>query len=185
MKIIATNLGKRKEVVWKGTTISTGIFKFPVEHPIFLDRENVEGDEICDSRYHGGQEQAVYGYSWSHYSYWRKNFPDLDWQYGMFGENLTVDFLDETALHKGDIFRVGKCIIEVTKQRNPCVKLGIRFEDQSIVKKFWNTTMCGVYFKIIQSGTVKVGDELKCLKKCPENPTIAELYMAKRKSKDI
>ena len=73
----------------------------------------------------------------------------------------------------------------MTKQRNPCVKLGIRFKDVSIVKQFWNTTMCGVYFKIVQSGTVKVGDELKLLEKCPENPTIAELYIATRNSRGM
>lgn len=185
MKIIATNLGKRKEVAWKGSTITTGIFKFPVGVPIFLDRKNVKGDTICDRKYHGGEEQAVYGYSLSHYRYWKKRFPDLDWQYGMFGENLTIDSLDETRLHKGDTFQVGGCIIKVTKQRNPCVKLGIRFKDVSIVKQFWNTTMCGVYFKIVQSGTVKVGDELKLLEKYPENPTIAELYIATRNSRGM
>jgi len=54
-----------------------------------------------------------------------------------------------------------------------------------IVKQFWNTTMCGVYFKVVQTGNVKVGDTLFPIKKNPENPTISELYIAKRKSKGM
>ena len=103
----------------------------------------------------------------------------------MFGENLTIDNLEETAIHVGDTFKVGECIVEATKQRNPCVKLGVRFNDMKIVKQFWNTTMCGVYFKVVQTGNVKVGDTLKLIKKCPKNPTIADLYIAKRASKGI
>ena len=54
-----------------------------------------------------------------------------------------------------------------------------------IVKQFWNTTFCGVYFKVIQTGNVKVGDEFIQIKSCPENPTIAELYVAERVLKEI
>ena len=54
-----------------------------------------------------------------------------------------------------------------------------------IVKQFWNTTMCGVYFKILQTGNVQVGDTFEPIKKCSENPTIADLYIAKRVSKGM
>ena len=37
MKIIATNIGERKDIDWKGKTITTAIFKFPVDEPNFLD----------------------------------------------------------------------------------------------------------------------------------------------------
>ena len=45
-----------------------------------------------------------------------------------------------------------------------------------IVKQFWNTTFCGVYFKVVKTGFVKNGDELQLVKSFPENPTIADLY---------
>lgn len=180
MKIISTNIGERKEINWKGKIVTTGIFKYPVDTPIFLDVETVKEDTICDREYHGGIDQAVYGYSLKHYDFWKEKFPNADWSYGMFGENLTIDDLEETETHVGDTYKVGECIVEVTKQRDPCMKLGIRFNDMKIVKQFWNTTMCGVYFKILQTGTVQTGDEFELIKKCPENPTIADLYEAKR-----
>ncbi|MFY0604564.1 MAG: MOSC domain-containing protein [Flavobacteriaceae bacterium] len=180
MKIIATNIGDKKEINWKGKMVTTGIFKFPVSSSIFLDTEVVKGDTICNREHHGGINQAVYGYSLKHYDFWNPKYPDLDWQYGMFGENLTIDDLDETKIHVGDTYKVGDCILEVSTSRQPCMKLGVRFNDMKIVKQFWNTTMCGVYFKVLQTGNVKAGDVFEQLKSCPENPTIAAVFKTKK-----
>lgn len=180
MKIVATNIGDRREINWKGKTVTTGIFKFPIDQPIFLDIETVREDTICDRNYHGGIDQAVYGYSLKHYDFWKEKYPDLEWTYGMFGENLTIDDLEETKIHVGDTYKVGGCIVEVTKPRQPCMKLGVRFNDMKVVKQFWNTTMSGVYFKILQTGTVQAGDVFEQIKSCPENPTIAAIYETKK-----
>jgi MOSC domain-containing protein YiiM len=185
MKIISTNIGERKEIDWKGKKVTTGIFKYTVHTPIFLDTEDVKGDEISDRKNHGGILQAIYGYSLKHYAFFKPLYPNLNWQNGIFGENLTIDDLDETKIHQGDTFKVGEAILEATVQRNPCYKLGIRFNDINIVKQFWNTTFCGVYFKVIQTGFVKAGDELQQIKSCPTNPTIADLYVSKKVTKGV
>jgi|TARA_B110000967_G_scaffold185709_1_gene206229 MOSC domain-containing protein YiiM len=185
MKIISTNIGERKEVISHGKKVVTGIFKYPVDGPIFLDFEEVKGDEVSDKKYHGGIEQAVYGYSLKHYEYWRPLYPALDWTLGMFGENLTIDVLDETQIHVGDTFKVGNTILEATLQRSPCHKLGIRFKDMKIVKQFWNTTKCGVYFKVLQTGCITIGDDFQQIKSCSDNPTIADLLNKIKKEKGI
>lgn len=177
MKIVAVNIGERKEIDWKGTTITTGIFKEPVTHSIFLDIEDVKGDVLCDREKHGGVDQAVYAYSFKHYQYWQELYPDLEWiSGGMLGENLTIDDLDETNIHIGNTYKVGEAIIEVTKARPPCLKLAVKFNDTSILKQFWNVSKCGVYFKVLQTGFVKGGDELVQIKDCPKNKTIAAVY---------
>ncbi|TXD49776.1 MOSC domain-containing protein [Polaribacter sp. IC073] len=185
MKIISTNIGERKEIDWKGEIVTTGIFKFSVDTPIFLDSEDVKGDEISDRENHGGMLQAVYGYSLKHYDYFKELHPNLEFEMGIFGENLTIDNLDETEIRQGDTFKVGETILEASVQRNPCYKLGIRFNNMKIVKQFWNTTFCGVYFKVLQTGFVKSGDEFVQIKSCPENPTIADLYVAERAIKEV
>lgn len=185
MKIISTNIGERKEVTFKNKNFFTGIYKYPTEKSIFLNVEEVKGDEISDRKYHGGILQAVYGYSLKHYAFWKVKYPNVDFNHGMFGENLTVDDLDETKIHSGDTFKVGETILEATIQRDPCYKLGARFDDMKIVKQFWNTTFCGVYFKVLQTGNVKVGDVFEQIKSCPENPTIADLYLAKKLKKGM
>jgi MOSC domain-containing protein YiiM len=183
MEIIATNLGERREIDWKGKKITTGIFKFPVNEPIFLDVEEVAKDAICDRNHHGGIDQAVYAFSAEHYSYFKELYPDLDWEYGMFGENLTLSECEETSLHVGDTFKVGETIIEVTKPRQPCMKLGVRFNDMKIVKQFWNTDKSGVYFKVLQTGYVQKGDKFELIKRDETMPTIAQIYTEKRKKK--
>ncbi len=180
MKVVSVNLGEKKVIDYKGTSVETGIFKYPVSHPIFLGEEDVENDAVIDRRYHGGIDQAVYGYSENHYAYWKNLYPDLDWQYGMFGENLTISNLEETILCVGDTFKLGEVILEVTKPREPCFKLGLRFGTQSILKPFWNSTKSGVYFKVIKTGNVKVGDELELLKKSESTTTIADVYTTKK-----
>jgi MOSC domain-containing protein YiiM len=185
MKIVSTNIGERKEVISKGKKVVTGIFKFPVHEAVFLDIKEVKGDEISDRKYHGGIEQAVYGYSLKHYEYWKPLYPDLDWTLGMFGENLTIDDLEETQIHVGDRFKVGNTVLEATLQRNPCHKLGIRFKDMKIVKQLWNTTKCGVYFKVLQTGFVTVGDHFHQIKRCADNPTIADLLIKIKKEQGV
>ncbi|WP_339662036.1 MOSC domain-containing protein [uncultured Polaribacter sp.] len=185
MKIVSTNIGERKEVVYKELKVTTGIFKFPVNEPVFLDTKEVKGDAICDRENHGGIDQAIYGYSLKHYEYWKPLYPKLKWSLGMFGENLTIDDIDERNIHVGDTFKVGETILEATLQRSPCYKLGIRFNDMKIVKQFWNTTFCGVYFKVLQTGFVKTGDIFEQLKSCPENPTIADLLIKRKQEEEL
>lgn len=185
MKIISTNIGERKTVAYKNKTVETGIFKYSTDSPVFLDKEDVKGDAICNRENHGGVLQAVYGYSLKHYDFFKPHYPDVKWEHGIFGENLTIDYLDETKIHIGDTFKVGEAILEATLQRNPCYKLGIRFNNMKIVKHFWNTTMCGVYFKVLQTGYVKNGDEFHQIKQCKSNSTIADLYQEQKNSKGI
>lgn len=179
MKVVSTNIGVRKNIDWKGTSIETGIFKHPVAS-VFLEKEDVKGDSVIDRRYHGGVNKAVYAYSVDHYPLWKNLYPDLDWGFGMFGENLTVEGLEETNIHIGNSYKVGNAIIEVTEPREPCVKLGVRFNNTKIIKQFWNETKSGVYFKVLQPGEIKAGDVFQLLKSKKENKTIAEEYLARK-----
>ena len=179
MKIISLNIAAKKVLNYKGRVIETGIYKFPVTHPLFLGFEDVKNDCVVDRRYHGGIDQAVYAYSEKHYDYWKKLYPGLDWNYGMFGENLTISMLDETEIHVGDTYKLGEAVIRATKPREPCVKLGIRFGTQEVLKQFWNSTMSGIYFKVLKTGFVHYEDELILIKKEVDAPTIAEVFRSK------
>lgn len=180
MIVKSVNLGEKKTINFNGKMVETGIFKYPVNHPVFLGEEDVENDAVIDRKYHGGIDQAVYGYSENHYEHWKKLFPDADWQFGMFGENLTISNLEETELTVGTTYKLGEVILEVTKPREPCYKLGFRFGTQDVLKPFWNSTMCGVYFKVLKTGNVSVGDTLTLIKKSENSPTIAQVYETKK-----
>ncbi len=184
MKIISVNIGKKKTVTWKNKTYVTGIYKYPVEASIFLGKEDVLNDDVIDRKYHGGIDQAVYAYGENHYAYWKGLYPNLEFNYGMFGENLTITNLNEKEIFIGSIYQLGDAKIQVSKSRQPCVKLGIRFQDAKVIKQFWNTSKSGVYFKVLETGKVTKNDVLTLLEKANNTPSIAEVYESKRIKKN-
>jgi MOSC domain-containing protein YiiM len=180
MKVISVNIGEKRTIQWRKKVVETGIFKYPSNSPIFLDKEDVLNDAVVDRKHHGGIEKAVYGYNENYYEFWKQLYPHLDWNYGMFGENLTITDLDETNIFVGNIYNLGEAKIEVTKPREPCYKLGIRFNDPKIIKQFWNSTKSGIYFKVLQPGSVNKNDKMILIKEAPDNPTIAQIYQSKK-----
>lgn len=176
MKVIATNISETKEILYRGKIVKTGIYKYPVQEGIYLEAEDVKGDSVVDRRYHGGVDKACYLYGVQSYPIWKEQYPNLDWSYGMFGENLTILGLDERILKIGEQYSIGDAIIEISQPRQPCFKLGVRFESQTIIKKFINSTYSGIYVRVIKNGLVKPNDIMERIVDKPENPTIAEVF---------
>ncbi|WP_163707356.1 MOSC domain-containing protein [Mangrovibacterium lignilyticum] len=176
MKIISTNIGQAVEIEWHGKKELTGIYKYPVDEPIFLGKEDVVKDDVMDRRYHGGLEKACYLYSADHYGWWKEHYPDADWDLGFFGENLTVEGIDESSIRIGDVYQLGEAVVQVTQPRQPCYKLGIRAGNQQIVRDFWDSPFPGVYVRVLEEGAVKTGDEMTLAKAAPENMTLAEVF---------
>lgn len=176
MEVISVNLGERKPVLYRGKTVFTGIFKYPVNQPIILGDSDVGGDAVVDRKYHGGINKACYIYSADHYKYWKTLYPDLDWNYGMMGENITVKGLDESSIQIGDIFYIGDCRVQVTQPRQPCFKLGIRFGSQKIVKQFMNSRFPGIYVKVIEGGKVEVGDNFSLSERLHNTIGLLEIW---------
>lgn len=184
MRVVSVNIAEPKTLNYKGKEVETGIFKYPTSS-IELGLENVVNDAIVDRKHHGGILRAVYAYSETHYHYWRKFYPKAPWRYGIFGENITIDDFDENEVHVGNQYQISDTIIEVTEPRLPCMKLGLVFDDQKIIKQFWNSTKSGVYFKVVKKGNIKAGDAVELIKECKSRPTIAEVYNNTRIKKGL
>jgi MOSC domain-containing protein YiiM len=108
VKLISLNVARPRLGFYRGATINTGIFKKPVSGRVALRRLNLEGDQQADLSVHGGPYKAVYAYPAQHYEYWRREWPDMDLPWGMFGENVTTEGLGEDEVHVGDRFRLGR-----------------------------------------------------------------------------
>jgi len=176
MKIISTNIGKPAIIEWRGQKVETGIYKFAVQSPIFLGIDDVMDDHVIDRRYHGGSDKACYLYSADHYSFWQNKYPNQDWKWGMFGENLTVSGLNESEIRIGDRFQIGDAEVQVTQPRQPCFKLGVRFGDQSIVSDFWTLPYPGVYVRVLSPGEVKTGDEMLLIERNPASLSVSQVF---------
>ena len=185
MKIVSLNTGLPREVLWRGRTVTTGIFKQPVEGRIALRKFNLDGDCQADLSVHGGLHKAVYCYPLEHYDYWTKELPGRELPMAIFGENFTTQGLSEDSAHLGDQFSVGTAEVVVTQPRLPCYKLGVRFQADDMVKRFLASARTGFYFAVTREGEVGAGDEIKMIARDLNAVPISEitrLYVARRYS---
>jgi len=183
MKVVSVNVGLPREVVWKGMTVQTAIFKAPVAAAVAVQELNLVGDQQADLAVHGGSEKAVYGYPAEHYEYWREQLPGISFSWGAFGENLTIEGLWEDTVCIGDVFRVGTAVLRVTQPRMPCYKIQLRFNRDDMIKRFLVSHRSGFYFSVVDPGDVGAGSNVEVLDRDPHSVTVADivsLYLDQR-----
>jgi len=188
MKVISLNVGLPRTIEWHGALVETGIFKEPVSGRIPLRRLNFDGDRQADLSVHGGAYKAVYVYPIEHYPVWKAEHPELEFPYGAFGENLTVEGLSENTLFIGDRLQVGSAILQVTQPRLPCYKLGVKFRRDDMTNLFLASRRSGFYFLVEQEGTVAAGDAIEILSRDPQEVSVADiqrLYLAPSSHLDL
>src|ERR1051325_3162791 len=188
MEIISVNVGLPRLVLRNGEPVSTGIFKEPVAGRIRLRTLNLDGDRQADLSVHGGPQKAVYLYPSEHYEFWRRELPDMELPWGMFGENFTTTGFQETETNVGDRFRVGSAELMVTQPRMPCFKLGIRFGRTDIIRRFLASERSGFYLSVAKEGEVGVGDEFELIEKNESGVRVVEvtrLYSSDRRNIDL
>jgi MOSC domain-containing protein YiiM len=175
MKLLSVNVGLPREIEWKGKIVRTSIFKRRVERRARVSTLNVEGDQQSDLTVHGGPDKAVYAYPSEHYPFWHTEFPGMELDWGVFGENFTTTGLLEESLHIGDRLRVGSAEFVVTQPRMPCFKLGIRFNRSDMVKRFLQSGRTGFYFAVRKEGEVAAGDSIEVLERDEHNVPVADI----------
>lgn len=175
MKVLSVNVGTAREVESRGKIVRTSIFKAPVAGRVRVTAQNVAGDEQSDLSVHGGIDKAVYAYPSEHYAYWRKELPELEFPWGAFGENLTVEGLLEDKVHIGDRFRAGSAEFVVTQPRIPCFKLGIRFNRPKMVKRFLHSGRSGFYLAVLREGDIASDDSIELVAADDHRVSVADI----------
>lgn len=175
MKIISLNVSLPKIVEFRGEKVSTGIYNKPVEGKVKVRTLNLDGDKQADLTVHGGRDKAIYAYPSEHYPYWKNHYPELQMDWGMFGENFTTEGLLEDQANIGNEYQIGTAKFAITQPRMPCFKLGIKFGTFDIIKKFFASAKSGIYFKVLEEGEVGSGDKIKLIRKDENNVTIHDV----------
>lgn len=163
MRLLSVNTGELTPIIHKGRELFTGIFKKPSAEPVVVLEQQLQYDQIANPKVHGGYHKAVYAYPVEHYQVWSQQYPHLDFDYGMFGENLTTEGLLESQVYVGDRLQIGKVILEISEPRQPCFKLGIKFQDDQIIKSFSRSGWTGFYMRIIDRGTLSSGQTIELI----------------------
>ena len=175
MKIISLNVGLPRLVLRDGEPVSTGIFKEPIAERVMMRTLNLDGDRQADLSVHGGPSKAVYVYPAEHYDFWKRELPDMDLPWGMFGENFTTTGLLETEIKIGDKFRIATAEVMVTQPRMPCYKLALKFDRRDIIKRFLQSERTGFYLAVLKEGEVGAGDEFEPLARDPHEVRVSDI----------
>jgi MOSC domain-containing protein YiiM len=186
-KIISVNVGLPRLAMWRGVTVSTGIFKKPIAGRVMVRTLNLDGDRQSDLSVHGGVDKAVYAYPAEHYDFWHDELPEMELPWGMFGENLTTTGFSEDAVNIGDRFRIGEVELTVTQPRMPCNKLAVKFQRSDILRRFLASGRTGFYFSVQREGEIGAGDELELVEQNAHELKVSDvtrLYAVNRDDAD-
>ncbi len=174
-RLLSLNVGRPREVKWRGKTIRTAIWKEPMDGPRMVRRINVDGDDQADRLAHGGEHRAVFVYQIGSYRYWERELGRTDFTYGQFGENFTVDGLADDEVCIGDRFRIGGALFEVTQPRVTCYRVGIRMDEPAMPTLLVAHHRPGFYFRVLEEGEVQAGDEIVKVADGPERLTVSQV----------
>lgn len=160
MHVISINLGRPESLENSKSGSLTGIIKRPINGEIRISKDGLPGDTICNTKYHGGPDQAIYLYGRSDYAWWEESL-GMPLAPGIFGENLTLSNLESASLHVGDRFHIRDTVLEITSPRIPCSTLASRMNDSGFIKKFRAAERPGVYCRVMVEGSIQPGDPVE------------------------
>ena len=180
-QVVSVNVGMPREFAWAGIGRSS-IDKQPVGGVVQVGRLGLEGDQVSDTKHHGGVDQAVYAFAREDLDRWAAEL-GRDVRNGQFAENLTTRGIDVNGAEVGERWRVGSTVLEIAMVRIPCndFKSWQRvngFDDRAWVRRFTLTGRPGPFLRVIQEGEVRAGDDLVVLHQPGHGVTVSMMFRA-------
>jgi MOSC domain-containing protein YiiM len=172
MQLLSVQVGKADSFQHQGKTLSTAINKQPVRLPVYLGPQQLTGDEQADLIHHGGVDKAVCVYSFEHYSHFEQLL-EISLSFGAFGENLTMLGMLEQDVCIGNIYRIGETLVQVSQPRQPCYKLGHRFNRMDLPLHVQQTGFTGFYCRVLQEGSIGIDPPILLEKEDPLKVSIS------------
>src|SRR3984957_9953847 len=174
-RLLSVNVGLPRDIVWRGRTVHTGVWKDSVNGRRRAGKLNLDGDGQGDLAGHGGEHRAVFVYQLDSYRYWQAQLDRTDFVYGQFGENFTVEGLPDDDVYIGDRYRIGGALLEVTQPRVTCYRVGIRMNEPRMAAFLTSIGGPGCYFRVLEEGEIGAGDEILKVVGGPEHVTVQEI----------
>ena len=173
--LLSVNVGKPKDVPWRGRMVHTGVWKSPTTGPQMVRRLNIDGDGQGDLAGHGGEQRAVLVYQVESYRHWQEFFGLHDLEYGAFGENFTVEGLADDDVCIGDRYRIGDAELEVTQPRVTCFRVGMRLGQPQLPSLLVAHHRPGFYLRVLTEGRVEAGDPIVLTRRGPHALSVADV----------
>ena len=161
---------------WQGKSISSSMLRHPVEGPLVVHEDHIEGSSFANTNVHGTPDSILYAYGLTSIMVYMKALGRSDYQPGALGESVTLDELDETQISVGDIFKFGEVWAQVVYPRIPCSKLNYRLQDERAQKAMQDCGRSGVYFRILKPGKIYKTDEVQRIESSQYPFLLSDLY---------
>ena len=181
-RVLSINVAQPVEAAWAGPPRHTSIDKRAVDGPVRVGTLGVEGDQVSDTKHHGGVDQAVYVFAREDLDLWSERIGRrID--NGQFGENLTTVGIDVNEALLGERWQVGSVLFEVAEVRIPCNTfknwLGVLgVDNKGWLKRFTAEGRPGPYLRVIEAGTLTAGDELTVVYRPSHDITVSTMFRA-------
>lgn len=181
-RVLSVNVGQVRSADWAGRIRRTAIDKRTVAGPVRVHTLGLEGDEIADTRHHGGVHQAVYAFAQEDLDHWTEQLGERV-SPGVFGENLTTVGIDVNAAVLGETWRVGGVLLQACEVRIPCTVfkgwMGVSgFDDRAWVRRFTDHARPGPYFRVLEEGTLQAGDPITVVDRPEHGVTVSDMFRA-------
>lgn len=176
-RVVSVNVGRTQPVPW-GSLKASAIDKRPVTEAVAVSELGIPTDEQTDRKHHGGADQALYAFAAEDLDRWSaivgRALPP-----GCFGENLTTRGVDVNGAIIGERWAVGSTVLEVTAPRIPCSVFAGFIGEKNWIKRFIDDNNPGPYLRVIQPGTLQVGDPVSVIHRPDHGLTVRDVYRAK------
>lgn len=183
--IHSVNLGRATPAPYlKGR--STGIDKRPVDHPVQVSApgpkhhagSGLAGDDVCNRRHHGGDDQAVYAYAREDLDRWAVEL-GRPLTSGSFGENFTTAGIDISAGILGERWAIGRdLVLEISDPRIPCRTFAGFLGQRGWMRRFSQRADPGTYLRVIVPGDVSAGDPITVVHRPTHGITVRTAFQA-------
>lgn len=170
MKVVWLNVGLPRAQHYGREVVWTAGAKRPLPNAV-LRFHAFEGDGQADRLNHGGVDKAVCVYPFDHYAHWSKLF-GRTLEPASFSENLTVSGAVENEVCIGDVFRMGKAVVQVSQPRTPCGKLAGKNGQRLLARRVAQTGYTGFYMRVLSEGPISIGDAFELVERHPDRISI-------------
>lgn len=159
------------------TVKATAIDKRTTTGRVQVNESGLVTDHVCDTKHHGGLDQAVYAYDDAEARRWAGEL-GRDLPYGWFGENLRIEGMNVTDAIVGERWAVGDdgLLLETTIPRVPCRTFAEWSGEDRWIRRFTDRSDIGAYLRVVTPGTVGAGDTVTIVDRPDHGVTVRDLF---------
>lgn len=188
-RLASVNVATPVVVDWATPLGRTAIMKRSVEGPVEVGELGLAGDQVADTKHHGGVHQAVYAFAREDLDDWGDRLQEYI-PSGQFGENLTTADFDVNEALLGERWQIGTVVLQVADVRIPCnvFKNWMResgFDAKAWVRRFAAEGRPGPYLRVLQPGQLAAGDPIDVVDRPGHGVTVSMMFRAMMTDHDL